>query len=218
MKQSEGTLISAEGITLGYEPGRAILRNIDLEVESGEFSAFTGPNGGGKTTLMRALLGLLKPMEGTIAFPASEGRRPRTGYMPQQNRIDRKFPISVFETVESGLMGSAFEKERDKVFEALEMTGMKEYASKAIGALSGGQLQRVLLARAIAGSPELLVLDEPDSYVDRAFEEKLYELLPELNKTSAILLVTHDEKALSDLPGKIYLVDRGLQVNRRYKL
>ena len=202
-------LLSASKLTLGYEPGKPIIQDLDLDIEQGAFVAFTGPNGGGKTTLVRALLGLLKPLKGEINYPL--GRKPSQGYMPQQNRIDRRFPIAVSEVVESGLMGSAFEKDRTKVAEALNAVEMTEYASKPIAALSGGQLQRVLLARAIAGKPELLVLDEPDSYVDKAFEEKLYLLLPELNKESTIILVTHDEKALKELPVRLYHIDRGIR-------
>lgn len=202
-------LLSAENLTLGYEPASPILGGVSFEVRALDFIGISGPNGGGKTTLIRTLLGLLTPLSGRILYPG--GTRPSTGYMPQQNRIDRKFPISVSETVESGLAGTDFKDSKERIFRTLEAVGMTDYASTAIGALSGGQLQRVLLARAFVSSPDLLILDEPDSYVDRAFGEKLYELLPMLNQESAILLVSHDERALRELPRRHFLVDRSFR-------
>ena len=192
-------LIDIEHVTAAYG-NKTVLRDISLTVWKGDFLGIIGPNGGGKTTLLKVILGLLPPVSGTIRFYEDGQMVPslRIGYLPQLNNIDKKFPISVREVVTSGLASekplfrsySASQKQR--VEEVLGKMGLEDLAGRAIGELSGGQLQRVLLGRSIVSRPQVLILDEPNSYVDKRFESRFYQLLEEINKESAIILVSHD--------------------------
>ena len=155
--------------------------------------------------MLKALLGLLLPFSGEIAFDESmtEGNSHRIGYLPQINNIDRKFPVTVFDVVRSGLMsrkrltGRYSKEENDRANELMTEMGIYNIRSKAIGELSGGQIQRALLCRALVNNPKLLVLDEPNTYVDNRFERELYEKLKVLNEKLAILLVSHDLGTIS---------------------
>ena len=192
-------LIDIEHVTAAYG-NKTVLRDISLTVWKGDFLGIIGPNGGGKTTLLKVILGLLPPVSGMIRFYEDRQMVPslRIGYLPQLNNIDKKFPISVREVVTSGLASekplfrsySASQKQR--VEEILGKMGLEDLAGRAIGELSGGQLQRVLLGRSIVSRPQVLILDEPNSYVDKRFESRFYKLLDEINKESAIILVSHD--------------------------
>ena len=192
-------LIDIEHVTAAYG-NKTVLRDISLTVWKGDFLGIIGPNGGGKTTLLKVILGLLPPVSGMIRFYEDGQMVPslRIGYLPQLNNIDKKFPISVREVVTSGLASekplfrsySASQKQR--VEEVLGKMGLEDLAGRAIGELSGGQLQRVLLGRSIVSRPQVLILDEPNSYVDKRVESHFYKLLDEINKESAIILVSHD--------------------------
>lgn len=186
-------LIDIQNISAGYEK-ELVLKDISLQIYEQDFLGIIGPNGGGKTTLLKVILGLLKPQSGTITF-ADKDLKNQIGYMPQINLIDKKFPILVSEVIESGLMNTSkndrFHRE-NLLCEVLEKMDLNGIAHKAIGQLSGGQLQRVLLARAVIKQPRLLILDEPNSYVDKRFESHFYHLLEEINKNTAIILVSHD--------------------------
>lgn len=184
-------LLELKNISAGYE-GRSVLKDVSLSIEENDFLGIIGPNGGGKTTLLKIILGLLQPYKGTISFANNVDKG--IGYMPQINNIDKQFPILVSEVVLSGLYASGLNKSEEclRVQELMQEMGLLEIANKAIGNLSGGQMQRVLLARAIANKPKLLVLDEPSTYVDKRFEAKFYEQLKEINKKTAIILVSHD--------------------------
>lgn len=190
---------------------RNILENVNLTVNKGDFIAITGPNGGGKTTLLRLILGLLKPSCGRIERDAA---KPSIGYLPQKNMIDSHFPITVGEVIESGLLGikglSKEEKKR-RVAETLNKIELPELAHRPIGRLSGGQLQRVLLGRAIISKPRLLVLDEPLSYIDKHFEAHIYRLLAEIAGDCTILLVSHEMSMISSMANRHLLVDRNVE-------
>lgn len=186
---------------------RLILDDIDLTVKRGDFIAITGPNGGGKTTLLRVILGLIRPSSGTVSVRDDI----HVGYLPQKNMIDSHFPISVREVVESGLLSSRIETKARRavlVDEAMATVGVEELASRAIGTLSGGQLQRTLLARAIISKPQLLVLDEPLSYIDKRFEERLYGLVADLASSATILLVSHELSGIAHLATRTLTIDK----------
>lgn len=187
-----------ENVFAGYD-GKTVLSNVNLEIFEDDFIGIIGPNGGGKTTLVKVILGLLKPYSGHIdLFLEDLKTRSHIGYLPQINEMDKKFPISVGDVVLSGFMnnnkliGKYTVQEKGKANDIMEDMGVFDLKKKSIGELSGGQLQRVFLARSIVSSPKLLILDEPNTYVDNKFEGELYEKLSQLNKTMAILIVSHD--------------------------
>lgn len=210
-------LIELKKITAGYE-GKIVLRDITLDVWEKDFLGIIGPNGGGKTTLLKVILGLLAPKAGTIRF-FQEGREItelKIGYLPQMSNIDRKFPISVHEVIASGLAAEkprfrGYRKEQlARVEEVVEQMGLTDLKQRPIAELSGGQLQRVLLGRSIVSRPQVLILDEPNSYVDKRFESKFYQLLSNLNKESAIILVSHDIGTVLSIVKNIACVNESL--------
>lgn len=211
-------ILKLKDITAMY--GKEVaLHSVDLEVHENDFIGVIGPNGGGKTTLIKLMTGLLKPVSGSISF-ASEKKSTHIGYLPQQSFIDNKFPISVLEIVLSGLMSgskgfklfNSFDKKKAK--KVLEQMGIADMADRSVKELSGGQLQRALIGRALISSPKLLILDEPGTYVDNRFESDLYELLKELNKTMAIVMVSHDVGTISYLVKTIACVNKTLHYHR----
>lgn len=194
--ETVNTMIEIKNLYAGYD-GRIVLRDVNLTVCERDFLGIIGPNGGGKTTLIKCILGLLKPVSGEILY--NGGRLPPTiGYLPQYSSIDRKFPITVEEVVLSGLSSkkplvSRFNAlHREKARNVIARMGLEGMEKRAVGALSGGQLQRALLGRAIISDPQVVILDEPSTYIDKRFEARLYELLAEINKECAIILVSHD--------------------------
>ena len=195
-------IIEIKNLSAGYD-GRTVLHDVNLSIYERDFLGIIGPNGGGKTTLIKCILGLLKPTGGEIIFHTPEKASTKTtqlflGYLPQYSTIDRKFPISVEEVILSGLsiqksLTSRFTPEqREKGKQIIARMGLEGLESRSIGQLSGGQLQRALLGRAIISDPAVLILDEPSTYIDKRFEARLYELLAEINKECAIILVSHD--------------------------
>jgi len=195
---------------------RMVLSKVNFTVDKGDFIAITGPNGGGKTTLLRLILGLLKPTEGNIVFCGMNeelSTPPTIGYLPQKNSVDSHFPITVREVVSSGLLPQRRadkESVNKRVAELIEMVGLSELIERPIGALSGGQLQRTLFARAIAKKPQLLVLDEPLSYLDKTFEKRLYKIIAEIAKNTTILLVSHEMSEIGGMANRHIIIDRKL--------
>lgn len=211
-------LIEISNLSVGYENKPDVLKNVNLTVHSNDFLGIIGPNGGGKTTLLRTILGLIKPHSGSIDFYDDGEKVPvlNIGYLPQINRIDRKFPICVSDVILSGLTakGDLFKRyskaDKQRVKAVAEQLGIEPLLSRAIGELSGGQLQRVLLGRAIVDRPKLIILDEPSTYVDKLFETNFYKLLGEINKEIAIVLVSHDVGTIISLVKNIACVNQGL--------
>lgn len=189
-------ILTLEDVAIGY-PDTLVLDGLDWSVRRGERWAITGPNGCGKTTLMRTLLGLLPLRAGRLTrYDRSEA--PTTAlvmsYLPQINQLDRHFPIHVREVITSGLPRTLRGGERTHEVERLaEVFGVAELLGEPIGRLSGGQLQRTLLARSLASDPELLILDEPMSFLDRTYKAQFEELLQRaLRPETTLLMVTHD--------------------------
>lgn len=204
---------------------RDILQDVSLIIEENDFLGIIGPNGGGKTTLVKILLGLLKPEKGSIIF-YQDGKpvdKIIMGYLPQFSQIDKKFPISAREVILSGLAHkkSVFNKynhnDYKRVDEIINQLGLNGIDNRQIGQLSGGQLQRVLLGRAIVAHPQVLILDEPNTYLDSEGEERLYDSLEQINKESAIILVSHDQSSIKRYAKRIALVDTSLEMINKTK-
>ncbi len=196
---SSRPIIELQGVEVAYDE-KTVLRDVNLTVYERDFLGIIGPNGGGKTTLIKVILRLLKPRKGTLRFFA-DGRpveEIKIGYLPQYNNIDKKFPISVYEVILSGLsrQKSLFRRfsaeQRQRVTDIIRQMGLEGLEQRPIGQLSGGQLQRALLGRAIVSEPDVVILDEPNTYIDKQFEAKLYDLLARINQQRAIILVSHD--------------------------
>jgi zinc transport system ATP-binding protein len=206
-------LLEIKNLSAGYD-SNIVLENVNLDVFSGDFIGVIGPNGGGKTTLIKTILGLIKPISGEINLLINKNN---VGYLPQVNQIDKRFPISVIDVVRSGksdtALFSSFHRnsaEKEKAEKLLVEMGIIALRNKAIGELSGGQMQRTFLCRALMNDPELLVLDEPSTYVDNNFEGELYLKLKELNEQMAILLISHDVGTISFFVKTIACVNRHL--------
>lgn len=188
-----------------------VLSDISLRIDRGDFLLVTGPNGGGKTTLLRCMLGLLKPTRGTVTYFDAEGNRAKrlhTGYLPQKSSVDSRFPVTVGDVVEMGLIGKSSGM---GVREALAKVGLEDMAGRALGELSGGQVQRALLARAIVMRPELLVLDEPLSYLDRENRRRTFALVEELAQDTTVVVVSHELSELSAMATRTVYVDHTLE-------
>lgn len=189
-------LIDISDVTAAYG-SKTVLRDVSLTLWEGDFLGIIGPNGGGKTTLLKVILGLLQPISGSVSF-YDKGERVSTlriGYLPQLNQIDKKFPISVREVIASGLaserkMFRSFNAgQKNRIEEVLVKMGLEELSNRAIGNLSGGQLQRVLLGRSIVSHPQVLILDEPNSYVDKRFESHFLHLSILLDDSSMMMFM-----------------------------
>lgn len=203
-------LLQLQNISMQWHD-RRVLSDISLAVFPGDFMAITGPNGGGKTTLLRIMLRLLKPTSGNVIYGVGL-KSNSIGYLPQKNMIDSHFPITVHEVVASGLLAQRLpaSEVRDKVGAMLRTVGLTEQAGSSIGQLSGGQLQRALLGRAMISEPSLLVLDEPLSYIDKRFEHQLYDILANVARTTTIVLVSHEMTAISEMANRHIIVDNGI--------
>lgn len=192
-------IIALDHVSAGYN-GKTVVSDACLTVYENDFLGIIGPNGGGKTTIIKVILGLLKPQKGEVNYFRNgvKVKDIKMGYLPQYNMIDRKFPISVYEVVLSGLTSQKrflhqfSDAQHAYAKEMIHRLGLEGLEERPIGHLSGGQLQRALLGRALVSKPEVLVLDEPNTYIDKCFEEQLYKILESVNHDCAIILVSHD--------------------------
>ena len=220
--QLQNRYIELKNINLSYDC-RIILRDVNLLLNKGDFMLVAGANGGGKTSLIRVMLGLQKPTEGEVVYYSSNATplnkiRENIGYLPQKNSLDLRFPISIREVVESGLIGvtdstATFERECrvDAILHDMQLDSIQK---RQIGEVSGGQFQRALFARAIISNPSLLVLDEPTSYLDKEFTNKLFATLQKLSPQTTILMVLHDLTQAKNLANRVVLVEDGSVVEQ----
>ena len=198
----DSPVIELRGVDFSYN-GAPVLSGVDFAIQPRDFACVVGPNGGGKTTLLKVILGLLKPLSGRIDYSPGDLRLNQIGYMPQVAQGDTLFPVTVEDVVLSGMMhdrgamGRMGRTEKKRAAEVMDELGLRPLAHQALNELSGGQLQRVYLARAVSGSPRLLLLDEPATFVDASFEADFYEKLKLLNNRMTIMMVSHDVGTIS---------------------
>lgn len=193
-------VIDVQNVSFAFTHVEPVLRDVSFTLKRGDFASIIGPNGGGKTTLVKLILGLLSPQTGSIRVfgQTPEKARPKIGAMPQHAVTDAHFPIRVIDVVQMGRLrpsrnlGPFSQSDKAAAAEAIARVGLDGMENRAYSALSGGQRQRVLLARAIAPKPELLLLDEPEAGLDRKIEQDFFDLLEELNQESTVVLVSHD--------------------------
>lgn len=201
--------------------GVRVVDGVTLRVGEGDFLALVGPNGGGKTTLLRVILGLERFSAGSVkVFGQLPGSSPgRIGYVPQRLFFDREFPISVRDLV---LMGRLSKKklfqhytrlDKERADEAVRLVGLERLIERRIGDLSGGELQRALIARALAGEPELLLLDEPTASIDPQMKSTIYDLIEKLKERLTIVLVTHDTALIGRYVTKVATLNVTLELD-----
>lgn len=214
--------IELRNVTFSYGGGGSpAVSNASVTIGEKDFACLIGPNGGGKTTLVKMILGLLQPTEGTVrvfGLPPEDARR-RIGYMPQYAKLDLQFPVNVLDVVLMGrlrpgiLLGHHGQANRIIAERSLEEVGLAGLGARPFAKLSGGQRQRVLIARALACEPDLLILDEPTSNLDIAGQNDLYELMYKLNKTVTLVIVSHDVAYVSKFVRTVLCVNRSVDVH-----
>lgn len=217
--------IELRGVSFSFR-GEPVLEGVDLALDPNEYLAILGPNGGGKTTLLRIILGLLEPERGTVRVLGESPRRARgrVGYVPQRARFDLDFPIRVLDVVRMGRLGPGRllrplgAPDREAALRALEVVGMSDLRERPIGELSGGELQRVLIARALACEPSVLLLDEPTASLDERIGRSVWELFEELSHRMTVVLVSHDIGAISRYVGSVACLNRRLYLHPSMEL
>jgi len=212
--------IACRDLTFGYEH-KTVLEKVNITIPRGDFVCVVGPNGSGKTTLLKLALGLLSPTSGNIDIFGRTPRkaRGRIGYVPQHPRLDPLFPVGALDVTLMGRLGKTpplwtwRRRDRERACEALAEVGLSDRIDHHFAALSGGQKQRVLIARALAGDPDLLLLDEPTAGLDAHVEEGFYRLLQELNQRLTIMLVSHDLGFVSGFVKSVVCVGREVMIH-----
>ena len=210
-------ILEIENLSFSYER-QTVLKDINLKVYPKDFLAIIGPNGGGKSTLLKLILGINRTQKGTIKLDGLDSIKSLNsiGYVPQNTNINTDFPIKTIEVV---LMGHTTDKrlffgyskdETTKAKEALKTVGMQEFANSKIGSLSGGQRQRVMIARALFANPKLLLFDEPTSSIDVKGQKEIYDLLKVLNKNLTVIVVSHDISVILEYASKVAYINRTL--------
>jgi zinc transport system ATP-binding protein len=218
-------IIEIQKLNFSYN-SQPVLRNVDLSVSHGDFVAMIGPNGGGKTTLLKLMLGLLKADSGAVRIfdKPPQAVSHRIGYVPQDVHINKNFPISALDVVLMGKLkpgrGRSRYSQQDRLaaINALDQVDMKKFRDHRIGELSGGQKQRVFVARALVTDPELLFLDEPTASIDTKGQNEFYALLKELNKTITIIVVSHDLMVISGSIKSVICVNQSLHYHGHAEL
>jgi zinc transport system ATP-binding protein len=210
-------VITVEDITFAYNR-IPVLEDVSFDVQRGEFLGLVGPNGGGKSTLLKIILGLLKPRKGRVSVlgkTPEKGRR-SIGYVPQHTSFKREFPITVEETVLLGLLGKTrpwfgySAAELALAQQAMEEAQILDLKARQLGTLSGGQFQRVLIARSLIADPEILILDEPTANIDLRVEENIFDLLKQLNRRATIIVVSHDVGFISEYVTRVACLNKTL--------
>lgn len=212
--------IHIDDVSFSYGPV-SVLENASLTLENRAFVSIVGPNGGGKTTLLKIILGMLKPQTGSVSVfgEVPEIGRKRIGYLPQHASLDAKFPVSAEDVVLMGRLGKTrtlgfySKTDREAARAMLARVGLEPFCDRPLSALSGGQRQRVLIARALVSEPSLLLLDEPASSLDDYVEQELYDLLRELNRELTIVVVSHDVAYVSRYVQKVICVNREVHIH-----
>jgi len=218
---SHDIIITLADVDFSYQSDFKVLKNINLNICAGDFACIVGPNGGGKTTLLKLMLGLIKPDSGTISI---FGRSPekslnKIGYVPQHTKFDSNFPVSVLDVVMMGFLDRNFSwgrysrQQKEIALQALEEAGVGGLADKSFADLSGGQRQRALVARAIVSGPQILLLDEPTSNIDIHGTEHFYDMFEQLNRKFTIIMVSHDIGFVSNRVKSVICVRQTLQIH-----
>ena len=211
--------IVLENVSFAYD-NTLVLENVNLSIQEGDFVGIFGPNGGCKTTLLQIIMGFLSPNEGKVSLwgDLPEKAFSQIGYVPQVARFDKQFPITVEEVVLMGCLshlsfwGTLKSEQKQIASEALKQVGMESFKDYSFGKLSGGQAQRVLIARALASKPKLLILDEPTASVDPEAEEAILQILTSLKGSITILMVTHDLQTILQKVEKLLCVHRHIHM------
>ena len=207
-------IISLRNVGVAYE-GHAALEGVNLDIYEDDFIGIIGPNGGGKSSLVKAIMGAVEHSgEIEISEQLRKGNHYKIGYMPQVSQFDMRFPISIEEVVLSGLQtekgffGRYTKEDKHLAHKTLEKMGIAELASRPIGEVSGGEMQRALLCRAIISEPKLLILDEPTNFVDNSFEREFYTMVQDLSQNMAVMIVSHDLGTITSVVKSIVCVNR----------
>lgn len=221
----KSAVVELENVWFLYD-GLPVLEDVSIRIYERDFLSIVGPNAGGKTTLLKVILGLLQPTKGTVRVfgqSAAKGRS-RIGYMPQHTSLDPMFPVSVLDVVLMGRLGNGKrfgfygKADREAAVDALRKVRLHDVKLRPFSALSGGQRQRVLIARALVSNPELLLLDEPTANIDGATESEFFEILNKLNDKMTVALVTHDLGFVSSYVKRVACVNRRVRVHPKNEI
>lgn len=223
-------LIKIENISVKYGNIEA-LRDLSLTINEGDYIGIIGPNGGGKSTLLKTILDLIKPYKGTISFQSTSLKKStvKVGYVPQINELNKKFPITVREVVLSSKLPEKLtflhrysKTDISEVEEVLERVGLLEIQNRHISELSGGEFQKMLIARALASNPDILLLDEPTAMIDVQSQKQIYDLIKYLSEKMTIVLVTHHIKEITKQAKKLIWLEKNIKLEGKpeevYKL